>query len=495
MLLAELAKDVPGAKVEAGARYDVRAVVQDSRRAGPGDLFVAVRGLTVDGHDYSAEAARRGAAVAIERDVGLPPGTAVVRLRDTRAGLARLASAFHGHPSRKLRVAGVTGTDGKTTVAHMAARVLELGGRRSGLMSTVAFRAGGDEAENRTGQTTTEAPEVQAWLARMAGIGVEDAIIEVTSHALVQERVAAVDFDVAAITNVRHDHLDYHARWEDYVEAKAGLLDLCARAYLKDVEKTGILNRDDAAFARLAGHPTPRRWTFSLVEPADLAAREVVTDDRGSWFRLSTSLGEAPVRLRMPGRFNVENAVCAAAICLALGLDLESTVRGLEAFEGVPGRLERIDLGQPFAVYVDFAHSAGALGSVLAELRPLTRGRLIAVFGSTARSDHDRPGMGRAAERGADYFVITTDDPVDEDPAEIASDVASGVEAGRPGRDYEIVLDRPAAIRRAIELARPGDTILLAGKGHERTMVTAAGREPWDERAEAEAAIRARVAV
>jgi len=210
----------------------------------------------------------------------------------------------------------------------------------------------------------------------------------------------------------------------------------------------------------------------------------------GSRFRLKTPLGETEVSLAVPARFNVYNALCAAGVCLAVGVPIEEIGPGLAGFDGVRGRLERVDIGQDFSVFIDFAHSAGALASALAELRPFTRGRLIVVFGSTARSDHDRPGMGKAAADLSDFFIITTDDPLREDPAEIARDVQSGVVGKSPGRDYEIVLDRRAAIQRAIEVARSGDSVLLAGKGHERTMQMAAGAEPWDERAEAEAAIR-----
>jgi UDP-N-acetylmuramoyl-L-alanyl-D-glutamate--2,6-diaminopimelate ligase len=203
-----------------------------------------------------------------------------------------------------------------------------------------------------------------------------------------------------------------------------------------------------------------------------------------------TAEGEAPVELALPARFNVYNALAAAGLCIASGMTVEQVAAGLTSFSGVPGRLELVDLGQPFSVYVDFAHSAGALRHALAELRPLTTGRLLAVFGSTARSDHDRPGMGRAAAEGADFFIITTDDPVNEDPAEIAREVAAGADGQVAGRDFDIILDRRAAIRRAVEMARPGDIVLLAGKGHERSMITATGREPWDERAIAEEAIR-----
>jgi UDP-N-acetylmuramoyl-L-alanyl-D-glutamate--2,6-diaminopimelate ligase len=488
--LAELAAGVPGGHQESGGDYEVSRVVHDSRRAGPGDLFVAVRGLRVDGHDHAAEAASRGAALALERPLRLPPETAWLRLADTRWGLGQLAAVLHGRPARRLRVVGVTGTDGKTTVTHLAAHLLERAGIQTGFLSTVAHRAGGGAEDNRSGQTTMEAPEVQAWLARMVAGGGQAAVVETTSHALLQGRVSACDFDVAAVTNVGHDHLDYHGSWEEYVGAKSRLLELCAAAHHKGVPKTAVLNRGDASYPYLAAVPIERRLTYALEGAVDLSALSVVGDEGGSRFLLRYGGREVPARLSMPARFNVANALCAAGIGIALGLSLEQVAEGLSTFSGVRGRLEPVELGQPFRVYVDFAHSAGALAGALAELRAICEGRLLAVFGSTGRSDHDRPGMGRAAARGADYFVITTDDPVGEDPAEIARQVAEGASGRLPGRDYEVELDRRLAIRRALSLARPGDVVLLAGKGHERTMMVGSGQEPWDERAEAEAALR-----
>jgi UDP-N-acetylmuramoyl-L-alanyl-D-glutamate--2,6-diaminopimelate ligase len=491
MRLSELAADVPGAVVERGPDTEITGVVHDSRLAGPGQLFVAVRGGRWDGHDFAPELAARGVAVVVERALALPGAAAVLRLPDTRRGLAQLAAAFHGRPSRSLRVAGITGSDGKTTVTHMAAHVLESAGRSAGLMSTVALQIHGQETANTTGLTTTDATQVQGWLAQMREAGVTDALIEATSHALDQARVDACDFDVAAITNVGLDHLDYHGSRDAYLEAKARLIDLCAAGADKGVVKTAVLNRDDPAYERLAKRSIQRRWSYSLASSdADLYAADLSGDARGSRFQLIAPGGEAPVELRMPARYNVQNALGAAGVCLALGLGVEEVGAGLSSFTGVRGRLERVDLGQPFRVYIDFAHSAGALASVLGELRPWTQRRLILVFGSTARSDHDRPGMGQAAARGADYFVITTDDPLDQDPAGIARDVQAGVEGRTTPRDFAVILDRRAAIREAIRRARPGDVVLLAGKGHEQTMRLASGPEPWDERAEAEAAIR-----
>ena len=495
MRLADLARG-SGAVLEGDGDVDITGIAYDSRHVAHGDLFVAVQGIHVDGHHYVGDAVAKGAAaLAIERSVALPAGIPVLRMASTRIGLAELSAEFYGRPSRRLKLAGVTGTDGKTTVTHMAEHVLQASGVVAGAMSTVAFKVSGREVDNITGQTTTEAPEVQAWLARMVEGGAECAVIETTSHALVQERVRACEFDVAAFTNVGHDHLDYHSTWEEYVEAKARLIDITAAAADKGIEKTAVLNRDDASYDRLARRSISRRWTYGMTTASDLHPLELAITGSGSRFRMRTPLGETEVALNVPARFNIYNALCAAGVCLALGVPVEDIGRGLAGFEGVRGRLEPVDLGQDFRVYIDFAHAAGSLASALAELRPFTRGRLIVVFGSTARSDHDRPGMGRAAAEFSDFFIITTDDPLSEDPVEIARDVQAGAIGKAPGRDYEVVIDRRAAIRRAIELAGPGDTVLLAGKGHERSMRTARGSEPWDERAEAEAAIKERLAV
>ena len=496
MRLEELARGIPGATLNGDGAVEIAGIAYDSRRVGQGDLFVAVQGLQSDGHAYIADAIARGAsAIAIDRDATSPGEVPVLRMQSTRSGLAEAAAEFYGRPSRLMKVAGITGTDGKTTTTHMAEHVLQASGTMAGAMSTVSFTVSGTETDNLSGQTTTEAPEVQAWLARMLAAGVECAVIETTSHALVQERVRACDFDVAAFTNVGHDHLDYHATWDDYLEAKARLIDLAAEGADKGVEKTAILNRDDESYERLARRQISRRWSYGLTTAADLHPLDLQVSGAGSQFRMKTPVGDTDVTLRVPARFNIYNALCAAGVCLALGVPIDAVGAGLAGFEGVRGRLEPVELGQDFRVFIDFAHSAGALASALAELRPFTPGRLIVVFGSTARSDHDRPGMGRAAAENSDFFIITTDDPLGEDPVEIAREVQSGAEGKAPGRDYEIVIDRVAAIRRAIELARPGDCVLLAGKGHERSMRTAKGSEPWDERAVAEAAITERLAV
>jgi UDP-N-acetylmuramoyl-L-alanyl-D-glutamate--2,6-diaminopimelate ligase len=382
----------------------------------------------------------------------------------------------------RLKVIGVTGTAGKSTTTHMAAHVLESAGVPTGYLSTVTLSAGAAASDNLSGQSTLEAADVQEWLARMVADGARAAVVEVTSHALAQGRVSGCEFDVAAFTNVRRDHLDYHGTPEAYLRTKTRLIELCAAAADKGTPKTAVLNRDDPSFEALAAQPIGRQLTYGLDNPADVRA----VDAGDSCFRLSTSAASFPVRLALPGRFNTANALCAAAACLALGVPVERIAAALGSFPGLRGRVEAVRLGQPFRVYVDFAHSALGLASVLEELRRGTEGRLMAVFGPTARADHDRPGMGRAAARHTDFFVITTDDPLAEDPAELAHQV----EAGAVGGNHEVILDRRAAIRRVLGMARPGDVVLLAGKGHERTMLLAGGPEPWDELAVAEAALR-----
>jgi UDP-N-acetylmuramoyl-L-alanyl-D-glutamate--2,6-diaminopimelate ligase len=490
MRISELAREVAGAAVGGGPDAQVDRVVQDSRQAAPGALFVAVRGRRADGHDFAVEAARRGGAVAVEREVALPPGAAWLRLPDTRSGLAELAAAVQGRPARRLLVVGVTGTEGKTTTTHMAGHVLERAGVPAGYLSTVAHRAGGPDRPNASGMTTMGAPQVQEWLARMVADGARAAVVEATSHALDQDRVGACEFDVAAFTNVFSDHLDYHGSLEAYRQAKARLIDLCAAAAGKGIPKTAVLNRDDASYEELAARPIERRLSYGIESAADVRATGVEPAGAGTAFRMHFGGAAAPVRLRMAGTFNVSNALCAAASCLALGLPLDQVAAGLSDFAGVRGRLEPVDLGQPFRVYVDFADSPLSLDNMLSAMRAETEGRLMVMFGATGRSDHGREGMGRAAARHADFFVITTDDPVGEDPAELARRVEAGAAGRQRGRDYEVVLDRREAIRHVLGAAGPGDVVVLAGKGHEQTMLLAGGPVPWDDRAEAEIALR-----
>ena len=449
--LADLAAGVRGARVLAGGRREVARIVHDSRRAGPGDLFVAVRGHQVDGPGFVARAVEPGAAAAVETPDALPEGADGLLVESGRDALAELAAEVEGRPARELLVAGVTGTDGKTTVTHLVAHVLTAAGLPAGFLSTVSTDTGAGGAANASGLTSREAPETQAILAEMVRSGRRAAVIEASSHALTQARVVACEFDVVGFTHIGRDHLEYHHTWEEYAAAKARLIDLCREGVDKGVPKTAVLNRDDGSYPLLAERSIPRRTCYAVEDGPDGCVRAVdlAPEPGGTRFRLVDGADEAPVRLRLPARFNVSNALCAAGMCLAFGLDVATVAEGLSTFPGVPGRLEQVELGQPFRVYVDYAHASGSLASSLAALRGVTTGRLLAVFGCSARSDgHDPAGMGRAAAEAADWFCITTDDPVDTDPAELAHEVEAGaLAAGRaPADRYEVEPERRAAV-------------------------------------------------
>jgi UDP-N-acetylmuramoyl-L-alanyl-D-glutamate--2,6-diaminopimelate ligase len=390
-------------------------------------------------------------------------------------------------------VIGVTGTDGKTTTTTMIHQILLDAGRRVGSMSTVDIRLGDAVDLNESRQTTLEALEVQQQLARMRDAGLTYAVIETSSHGLALQRVVGVDYDVAVFTNIAHEHLDFHKTIEAYREAKAQLIDLTAGSARKGIDKTAVLNRDDPSYAYLVNRPIARGITYGLQLDADLKAHRVDATPEGLLVEASTPLGPLTLRLKLSGRWNAANALAAAAAGVAVGLTLEEIRKGLDDYSGVSGRMERVDLGQPFSVIIDYAHTPQSLEKVLRELRPITRGKLIAVFGSAGDRDREkRPWMGEIAARLSDYAVFTNEDPREEDAMTILGEIAAGAEevGWTEGDQYVRIEDRRQGIAHAVRRARPGDTILLAGKGHERSILVGRGKEPWDERAAAEAAIR-----
>ena len=471
---------------------EVTGLCYDSRRLKAGDCFVAIPGTHTDGHRYVETALRDGAVAAVvQRRTG--SGWPQVVVPDTRRALALMASTLYDHPSRDLVVIGVTGTDGKTTTTTMIQQMLVGADRPAGSMSTVDIRVGDSVDVNETRQTTLEALEVQEQLARMRDRGLKVVVIESSSHGLALQRVVGVDFDVAVFTNIAHEHLDFHKTIEAYREAKASLIDLTAASRDKGIVKTAILNRDDPSFAYLVDRPIARQLTYGIQMDADLKANRVDLIPEGLRLEASTPLGPLAVRLKLSGRWNAANALAAAAAGVAVGLTLDQIRDGLERFSGVSGRMERIDLGQPFAVIIDYAHTPQSLEKVLRELRPITKGKLIAVFGSAGDRDREkRPWMGEIAARLSDYAVFTNEDPREEDAMTILGEIAAGAEevGWKEGENYARIEDRRQGIAQAVRRARPGDTILLAGKGHERSILIGRGKEPWDERAVAEAAIR-----
>jgi UDP-N-acetylmuramoyl-L-alanyl-D-glutamate--2,6-diaminopimelate ligase len=481
----------PGAAV---AGIGVAGVALDSRAVGQGTLFVAISGARFDGHDFVPAAVATGApAIIAERAVG-GIGVPQLLVTDARAALALAAAWANGFPSRRLGIIGVTGTDGKTSTSFLVRSVLEAAGQPTGLVSTVTVVAGG-QVIGGSRATTPEAPELQAELAAMADAGDEWAVVESTSHGLAQQRVGEVAYDVAVLTNLSHEHLEFHKTYEAYRAAKRSLFERLAVSDAnpdKGFGKWAIVNRDDAVaaeFAAAAETAGARVIGYGSDAAAEVRATRVAESADGLVVGIHTPRWQADVRLRLAGRFNAANALAAAAVGEALALEPEEVQRGLAALAGVPGRMERIEMGQPFPVIVDYAHTPEALTRVLDNLAPLAAaggGGLVCVFGSAGERDTlKRPMMGRVAGERCRLVVVTDEDPRGEDRMAILEEIAAGArEMGkRDGQDLRLVPDRREAIRLALENARKGDVVVLCGKGHEATIELADGSVPWNEAA------------
>jgi UDP-N-acetylmuramoyl-L-alanyl-D-glutamate--2,6-diaminopimelate ligase len=463
---------------EGSAEVEVDALAYDNRLVEPGALFFCVPGFTRDGHDFAPDAVRRGAAaLVVTRPLGL--GVPEVVVDDVRAAMATAAARFHGDPTRTLRVIGVTGTNGKTTTAFLVRDVLEAAGIRTGLIGTVTCIVGG--RERAVERTTPEAIDLQRLFAEMLAAGDQACVMEVSSHALELHRASAIHWAVAVFTNLTQDHLDFHPTMEDYFAAK--------RRLFEAAEGTRIVNADDPYGRRLAAD-FPDAATFAVdAADADYRAVELTSGLMGSAFQAVTPDGTADVRIPLPGRFNVANALGALAAARAIGVELPVAAGALTSAGHVPGRFEPVEEGQPFAVLVDYAHTPDSLENVLHAARELGTGRVICVFGAGGDRDRGkRPLMGAAAARLADLAIVTSDNPRSEDPEAILDEIEAGMGEGA----HERQVDRRAAIARAVELAEPGDVVVIAGKGHEQGQEFEGGRkEPFDDRVVAAEALRA----
>lgn len=468
----------------------IHGIAYDSRRVRPGTLFVAIPGFHVDGHDFVGQAVAAGAAAVAARsdrasqfsDLRVP----LLTVDDTRTALSALAAEYYSHPGRSMRVIGVTGTDGKTTTTYLTSALLDSAGHVTGLMGTVQYKVGREWRENDSRQTTPEALEVQELLAEMRDAGVSHAVIESSSHGLELHKLDDCAYDVAVVTNVGEDHLELHGTPEAYLAAKGRLFAFLDRRRDKSGTAFGVVNADDAHSAEhMRSRTRAPVLSYGIDAPADLHAEQLSLDASGASFLLTAPAGQRHVRIGLPGRFNVSNALAAAAVALGEGVNLERIADGLASARGVPGRMERIEQGQPFSVVVDYAHTGPAFEKVLRSLRPLTSGRLIAVFGCAGgRSPERRPGMGGVAARLADFSVLTNEDPHEEDPRSILDEIAAAMRAGgrREGEDFLVIEDRREAIGAAFARAQPGDLVLLAGKGHEQSIIVGRTKTPWDER-------------
>lgn len=502
--LSDLLPGLPACDLAGPADIPITGIAYDSRDVRPGFLFFALPGLHADGHDFIDKALDAGASgIVHSRDPGFfHPGVSYVRVPDPRFALSPAAAAFYGHPSRSLGVVGVTGTEGKSTTVYLIWQLLNLAGARAGFFSTVMSDSGGGEVPNPEHQTTPEANVVHRMLASMRDAGYEYAVVEASSHGLSPRtnRLGDVAFDAGVMTNVTHEHLEFHGTVEQYRRDKANLFRALDRVDHRktlagrpvEVPSFGVVNADDPVsdlFRSACGKPV---YSFGAAgAPADALARDISSDARGSSFEYVEGGRSHPARIEVPGEFNVRNALAALLVVSRLrGIPARDLLPLLPRLKPVRGRMTVVDRGQPFEVIVDYAHTPSSFQAILPPLRSRVRGRMICVFGSGGERDTEkRPLQGRIAAEYCDIVILADEDPRGEEPRALLEDIA----AGCPGLPREerlfLIPDRRAAIRKAFSLARPGDLVLLLGKGHENSIIYARGSIPWDETAEAEAAL------
>jgi len=493
MMLKDLISAL-GASVLGFRDVDVRAVVCDSRQVVPGAdaAFVALPGEHVDGNDYIMKAAASGAACVItERPA---PGSDVpqVIVGDARAALSKAADLLNGSPSKRLTLVGVTGTNGKTTITYILESIFREAGFNPGVIGTVNYRYGG--RVYAAPHTTPQAPQLHSVLREMASAGVTHCVMEVSSHALAQRRVADCAFKAGIFTNLTHEHLDYHKTMEEYYAAKAILF----KELLRETGGVSVINIDDAWGRRLAAE-VPGALAVSIEKGAVISPLDYALDGSGIRAVIQTSGGPVSVESPLVGEYNLQNILCAAGAAAALGIQLEAISRGISALKRVPGRLDRLDAGgRGPTAYVDYAHTADALERALGAIRAVSKGRLITVFGCGGNRDRlKRPKMGSASARLSDVTIVTSDNPRDEDPLEIIAEVEAGITgvkrydngAQPQGKAYMVIPDRAMAIKKAVAIAEPGDTIIVAGKGHEDYQITKGAKTPFDDMEELRRAV------
>ena len=467
--IGELAALVPGAVLEGDAGVQIGAIFHDSRRQVKDGLFVCIPGATVDGHDYIAQAAANGAVCAlVERDAAVPEGMARLKVADVRAAVRQIAPYFHDYPGRRMRLIGITGTNGKTTTSYLIRAILREAGYRVGLIGTIQAMI--DDEALPVKNTTPDVIDLQELLAAMAERGAQYAVMEVSSHALDQERIAGCEFDTAVFTNVTQDHLDYHKTFENYIAAKAKLFALLGADGAVKTGKAAVVNADDAAGAAMLA--ACRCGATYGVQSGDLRAEDIRVTAQGASFTVVGAFGRLPLQLKITGIFNVYNTLAAVGAALAEGIAPETIRAALEKCTGVPGRFELVDAGQDFSVIVDYAHTPDGLENILKTARQIAERRIITVFGCGGDRDRTkRPIMGRIAAELSDVVIATSDNPRTEDPEFILSQVEEGVLPALAGKEHRKITDRRAAIFAAIGLARPGDIVVIAGKGHENYQI------------------------
>ena len=473
----------------------IAGITMDSRLVNPGYLFVAMQGASVDGHEFIPDVIRRGASVIVGEKPLKGLSVPYIRVKNSRHALPWLAASFYGNPGRKLTVIGVTGTDGKTTTCNLLYHILQAAGYKTGLISTVNAIIGDEVLDTGFHVTTPDAPDVQAYMARMVETGLTHVVIETTSHGLAQYRVDSCEFDVGIITNITHEHLDQHGSFTNYRKAKARLFQFLEKTRTKPQgnPRLSVLNKDDSSYKYLSRLAPGPQTSYGLDPSADLRAESIEYSPRGICFDVVGEGFRVTVTSPLVGLFNVSNCLAAlSAATKGLNMNPEEVVQGIASLKGVPGRMERIDLGQPFTALVDFAHTPNALRVAITTVRKMTKGKVIVVFGSAGLRDKEkRHMMAETSAELADISILTAEDPRTESLREILDEMADGAckHGGLEERTYFCVMDRGEAIRLGVRMAEQGDILMVCGKGHEQSMCFGITEYPWDDRTAMRAAL------
>ncbi len=488
MNLRELLSPLANYQSAGDLDIEITGLSTDSRKVKPGHLFIALRGFQVDGHQFIHQAGANGAAAyLVEEEKGVPQ--TCVRVSDTKRALALLADHFYGHPTSQLKLIGVTGTNGKTTVTHLVEQILNDARHPAGIIGTIQMRMG--EYTEEVKNTTPDALELQRMFSVMLEKGATHACIEVSSHALEMGRVWGCDFTTAVFTNLTQDHLDYHHTMENYRHAKSLLFSQLGNTYNGKRKKFAILNQDDPASAHYQKMTAAQVITYGIENDADFRASDIKIEAAGTSFTLQAFNEQLTIHMKMIGKFSVYNVLAAAAACFMEGVPLQSIKESVEKMSGVPGRFEPVDGGQDFAVIVDYAHTPDSLENVLATAKEFTTGKLYCLIGCGGDRDRTkRPIMARIAREYSDYAVFTSDNPRTEDPQSILDDMVRELEGEE---DFACIIDRKQAIERCISLAQKGDCVVIAGKGHETYQIIQNQVLDFDDREVAAFAIRNRI--
>lgn len=486
MKLHELLNNLHALVPFSGENPDITSIENDNRKVEQGSLFICIKGYTVDGHDF-AEAAVKSGAVAVIAEHDLPLNVPVIVVNDTNRAMAVLADAFYGQPSRKFKLVGITGTNGKTTVSHLIEKVLSDAGKKTGLIGTMYTKIGAQMIETKN--TTPESLTLQKTFKSMADEGVEAAVMEVSSHALDEGRVHGTEFDVAVFTNLSQDHLDYHHTMEEYKHAKGLLFSQLGNTFETNKPKFAVLNVDDPASDSFMRGTSAHIITYGIDQKADISAKDITMTSKGTAFTLSAAGRELLVNMQLIGKFSVYNVLAGIGAGLALGMPLEHIIRSIEGVEGVAGRFELVNAGQDFTVIVDYAHTPDSLENVLSTISQFAQKKVFVVVGCGGDRDRTkRPLMAKIACNLATDPIFTSDNPRSEDPIEILKDMQAGAE----GESYQLIPDRKAAIEFAVKNASEGDVILIAGKGHETYQIIGSQVFDFDDRKMAKDAIEGR---